>query len=182
VKAKLPSIWNGGCASKRFGITRKNLARKRRVADLVAHGGDGTIKVEAALVGRRRALVRELEPHVAQRLVGLVVWALHLLAEFASPLVVAGKDGRTNLRQNLLRPGIVPIARAARPERGLVKLEMFRFDAPEDHRAQTTVADRQGLGPTLGGSGIAQAEGVAGLQPAGGDRQQRRGKNPEDIH
>jgi len=42
---------------------------------------------------------------------------------------VAGKDGRADLRQNLLRPGVVPIARPARPERGLVELEMFRRDA-----------------------------------------------------
>ena len=95
---------------------------------------------------------------IPERLVRLVVGSLHLLAELAGPDVVAGEDRRAHLREDGLRRGIVPVARGARPQRGLIELEMLGRRVAEDHGPEPAVADGQRLGPARGRLVITQRE------------------------
>ncbi len=148
------------------GVAAEHLAREGRVAHAVAHGRDGAVEVERAGVvlgrGARRAVV-EGEAQVAERQVGLVVYPLHFFAEPGGGDVVAREEGGADLGEGLESAGVVPIARSAGPEGGLVQLEPFAGDVAEHHGAEAAVAHGEGLGPGLGRAVVAQHErGVGG--------------------
>ena len=133
--------------------TGEDLAGVEQLAEAEGGGGDGGIEVELTPVVSGPIAAGQGEKQVAERLVGhLADGAGHefLLRKILGGLVLTGGEESTDLRQGCACLGVRGIVGAASPKSVLVELEAFVVDAAEDHGAEATIADRQGLHPLAG--------------------------------
>ena len=100
----------------------------------------------------------ERDEEIAQRQVRLRERAHQPLRQRDRPRRTARRDERADLGQRVLRAGIVPVRRPARPERVVVQLQALDADVAEHHRAEAAVADRQRLDPLRRGASVGQKE------------------------
>ena len=129
---------------------REDLAGEGGVADPVANADDGAVEVQLAAVVRRMLVALHHEPQIAQRLIRLqVARPAHelLVGEVLGFLVAAIADELPHRRQVLERLAVDRVVRPAGPEGILVQLDALGGHSPEDHAAQSAVADGQRLDP-----------------------------------
>ena len=132
---------------------REHLAPIGHAARRVDARGDGLLQRKGAAVGCRQSLSVEAKDERAERLVGLGrVPARNQPAgrpaeEREGFLLLPVQDQPTNLRQDSLQPRLQHVVGASIPKRVLVELQALRTHPAEHHRAQASVAERQGLVP-----------------------------------
>jgi hypothetical protein len=94
----------------------------------------------------------ESNEHVGERLVKLLAVGHareRLVGELLRLRELARKNQAADFRECLKGVGIDPVARAAVPERVLVKLHALPRDPAKDHSAELAVADRQRAVPIV---------------------------------
>ncbi len=127
-------------------------------ADRILHRRDARAEIQRAAIAAADVAVREGDVEIAERQIRLRVGAERLLRERVGFDVLARGDQAAQFRQDLLRLRVVPILRAARPERVFVQLEAFAADAAEDHGAEAAVADRKCFHPARCGTPIPERQ------------------------
>ena len=111
-------------------------------AHFIADRRERVFEIETALIAGRLGGAGKLQVQVAQGLVRLVVGPLHFFAELTGFKVVTGKYCGAHLGQDFARAWIVPLARGARPQGGLVELEMLGMHSAKHHGPEPAIADR----------------------------------------
>ena len=148
----------------------EHLAPVHRAAGAERGGGHCGIQIELTTVLTDAVGTVEIQQQIAQRLVR------HLLERTRQQLgigqllglcIAAGKDQRAHLRQRRQRLRIGGVVRTTGIQRVFVELQTLVGDAAPHHRAQPTVADRQGLHPFISRLAIPQVQGIVR-----GDRRQ----------
>ena len=142
---------------------RERLPLVRHAVQLVRDPGDRLLERERPPVALREVMPDEPQAERAERLVGNRVAELRdrdLLRD--EPVVGGVRSIRENpppgLRKQILHPGLQPIVRSTGPERVLVQLQALHRGAAVDHRAETSVADRQRLVPVRGGRDVLEIQ------------------------
>ena len=157
-----------------------DLAGEGGAVALEAHAGGGGGEVEPTAVSRDGPGAGEIEPEIAERLVTRLVAAKPVFGDVGIGLgVFAGLDERGDVAEVLRDVHGAEIGgRLAGGEGVFVELELLAEWAAVNHGGETAVADRQGVGPALGGLVIPKRERVAGSGEGGG--RERGGEGEED--
>ena len=133
-----------------IGIAREDLPPMGDVAHAIGHARDGRVQVQLAAVVGRTLVAGEVQPQVAEGLVGF------LSDRIAEELLSDERHGLADLAFEHQPPDLVPMAagplthvivRPPRPEGVLVELDALVRRPSEDHRPEAPAADRQGFLP-----------------------------------
>ena len=163
---------------------REALTSEGRPADPVRHCRDARRQVERASIFLADVAVREGDVQIAERLIRLRERAHHPLRELVSVHVAALGDRAADIGEYVLRLRVVPVSRRARPQRVVVQLQVLLDDLAEDHRAEASVADREGLHPLAGGAVVPELERRR-VVAVGGEAQRPsclRGEHRQRLH
>ncbi len=139
-----------------IGSGDKGFAFEADAVDFVGGAGAGGVEIELAAIVGGRAGMGEIDPQVAERLIGFGEEALHFFTELVGEVIVLMfEHGAAQGGEMVLRVGVVAVAGLAGPEGVLVELEDFFaegavFAASVDHGAETAVADGQRIDPLSG--------------------------------
>ena len=115
---------------------------------LELHARHGLRQIQFAAILLHVAADRKVDGKIAQRLVALVVRAVHVALD--EPLcgpVVAGNEESANCGQRLQSVRVQVVVRLAGPERVLVQIDSLLFHAAPNHAAESAIANHGGLRP-----------------------------------
>ena len=166
------------------------------VAHAIGHARDGRVQVQLAAVVGRPLVAGEVQPQVAEGLVGF------LSDRIAEELLADERHGLGDLAFEHQPPDLVPMAagplthvivRPPGPEGVLVELDALVRRPSEDHRPESPAADRQGFlpgtrrlripEPQVSGPGIGRGAraSASGAPPPGPTRPDRVGEARSSV-
>ena len=135
----------------------EDLAPVLRAVPLVDRRHHGRVEVEFMTVARVGTACRERQHEASHRLVLLLLDRVSHQVAAEEPVgldELAVEQQAADLRKGLVAAGHGGRIGAARPVRVLVELDGLLVGAPEHHRPQAPVADRQRVLPLLGRVGV----------------------------
>ena len=134
------------------GKRSERLALEAYPVDLVAHHGTGGVQAQLAVVVGVAGVSGEVQPQVAEGLVRHTLIGLRLdmcRAQVLCLLVLPRQHELAYLGQPLPRFGTGVVVRASCPDGLFVELELLGCGVAVEHRAQTSVTQREGFRPDM---------------------------------